>query len=211
MTYFFDLDGTLADTDADIRLAWKGALADLGISCPHFDAQFVAGPPIEDMARLLLPDIYTPELAAAIRSGFGRHYDTDGFPLTREYPGIIDAVRRLKSLGHGVYIATNKRYVGARLISAHFGWDNLFDGLYAGDMHIDDEIGRLPKPALLAFAMRELSVAPEDCIMVGDTANDFKAAAANSIYSIGVTWGYGTPEELLLASRVVSSPEDILA
>ena len=30
--WFFDLDGTLADTDGDIRLAWKAALADLGLA-----------------------------------------------------------------------------------------------------------------------------------------------------------------------------------
>ena len=34
---FFDLDGTLADTDRDIREAWKAALRDLGLDCPDFD------------------------------------------------------------------------------------------------------------------------------------------------------------------------------
>ena len=32
--WFFDLDGTLADTDRDIREAWKATLADLGLECP---------------------------------------------------------------------------------------------------------------------------------------------------------------------------------
>ena len=51
--YFFDLDGTLADTDGDIRASWKAALADLGVSCPTFDKEFVAGPPLEEMAKKL--------------------------------------------------------------------------------------------------------------------------------------------------------------
>ena len=50
---FFDLDGTLADTDPDIRGAWKAALADLGLECPSFDEKFVAGPPIDEMTRIL--------------------------------------------------------------------------------------------------------------------------------------------------------------
>ena len=107
--WFFDLDGTLADTDRDIREAWKATLADLGLEFPGFDAGFVAGPPIEDMAKTLFPEIYTDALGAAIRKGFGEHYDNDGFPNTVEYPGIIDRVRELKAAGATVVVATNKR------------------------------------------------------------------------------------------------------
>ena len=47
--------------------------------------------------------------------------------------------------------------------------------------------------------------------MVGDTTSDFEAARANGIESVGVTWGYGRPEELALADRIVSSPEALVA
>ena len=75
--WFFDLDGTLADTDPDIRAAWKATLKDLGLDCPNFDRDFVAGPPIEDMAKALFPDADTDELGARLRKGFGDHYDHD--------------------------------------------------------------------------------------------------------------------------------------
>ena len=83
---FFDLDGTLADTDPDIRGAWKAALRDLGLECPDFDAKFVAGPPIDEMTRALFPEAFTQELADGIRRRFAAHYDGDGFPLTRSTP-----------------------------------------------------------------------------------------------------------------------------
>lgn len=208
--WFFDLDGTLADTDADIRLAWKSALADLGLVAPDFDEKFVAGPPIDEMVRVLFPDRADAALVDAVREGFGRHYDRDGFPLTREYPGVLDRVRALKASGARVFVATNKRYAGATAMAAKFGWDRVFEKIYAGDMHRDDPaIGKLRKPALLAFAMREIGAAPEDCVMVGDTANDFEAARANGIESVGVRWGYGRPEELSTADRTVSLPAEI--
>ena len=208
--YFFDLDGTLADTDPDIRASWKAAMADLGLVCPTFDRDFIAGPTLEEMAAKLFPDRYTPELGQRLRDRFGFHYDHDGFPNTPEYPGVLDAVRRLKAAGHRVFIATNKRYAGASAMAKHFGWDRVFEKIYTGDMHKDDPaIGKMRKPELLKFILAELGAKPEDCVMVGDTINDFEAAQMNGIPSVAVTWGYGTDAERRQADRIVSSPEEI--
>jgi phosphoglycolate phosphatase len=200
--WFFDLDGTLADTDADIRCAWKATLADLGVDCPDFDDKFVTGPPIGEIARQLFPELYNAEFEKTLRAGFARHYDNDGMALTREYPGMLDEVRRIKAEGSKVYIATNKRMAGTEVIVRKFGWGDVFDGVYAGDMHKDDEIGVLRKPQLLRLIMNERGIRPEECVMVGDTINDFEAAKANGIKSIGVSWGYGTEAELREADIV---------
>lgn len=204
---FFDLDGTLADTDPDIRGAWKAALADLGLACPDFDAKFVAGPPIDEMTRLLFSDRFTPALADAIREGFARHYDHDGFPQTREYPGVLDEVRRLKAEGRTVAIVTNKRFVGATAMARHFGWDALFDGVFAGDMTPP----KVRKPELLRRVLAAYGAAPAACALVGDTASDFEAAAANGVRAIGVAWGYGRPEELAQADAICRTPRDVRA
>ena len=196
---FFDLDGTLADTDPDIRGAWKAALRDLGLECPDFDAKFVAGPPIDEMTRTLFPDLFTQELADGIRSRFAAHYDGDGFPLTKEYPGVMDEVRRLKAEGRTVAIVTNKRFAGATAMARHFGWDGVFDGVFAGDMFAPE---RLRKPELLRRVMASYGASPGECALVGDTANDFEAAAGNGVFSVGVAWGYGTEAELSMADIV---------
>ena len=198
---FFDLDGTLADTDPDIRGAWKATLADLGLACPDFDAKFVAGPPIDEMTRILFPERYSQELADAIRVNFARHYDGDGFPLTREYPGVMDEVRRLKAEGRVVAIVTNKRYAGATAMARHFGWDRIFDGVFAGDMASP----KVRKPELLRRVIARFGAAPGDCALVGDTASDFEAASANGVESIAVAWGYGKPEELERADSLCSA------
>lgn len=195
---FFDLDGTIADTDPDIRGAWKAALADLGLKCPAFDELFVAGPPIDEMTRILFPDRFTQELADSIRMRFAAHYDNDGFPETREYPGVMDEVRRLKAEGRVVAIVTNKRYAGATAMARHFGWDKVFDGVFAGDM----EPPKVRKPELLARVMARYGALAEDCALVGDTMSDFEAARANGVLSVGVEWGYGRADELAAADVV---------
>ena len=195
---FFDLDGTLADTDPDIRGAWKAALADLGLDCPSFDELFVAGPPIDEMTRLLFPGRFTQGLADSIRARFAAHYDGDGFPLTKEYPGVLDDVRRIRAEGRIVAIVTNKRYAAAVAMARRFGWDRVFDGVFAGDMALP----KVRKPELLARVMERYGARPGDCALVGDTMSDFEAARANGVFSVGVAWGYGKPDELAAADVV---------
>ena len=206
--WFFDLDGTLADTDRDIREAWKAALEDLGLACPDFDAKFVAGPPIDDMTKALFPDIFTQRLADDIRAGFAHHYDSDGFPNTVEYPGVMAAVRRLKANGDYVAIVTNKRFAGATAMARRFGWDRVFDGLYAGDMYATT-LGKLRKGALLAKLIGELRAPKDACTMVGDTVSDFTAAEECGIRSVGVTWGYGKPDELVRATVRIDDASEL--
>lgn len=208
--WFFDLDGTLADTEGDIRRAWKAALADLGLDCPHFDDVYTTGPSLEEITKRLFPDTWTPEMLQAIRGGFARHYDMDGFPLTREYPGVLDRVRALKAAGAHVAIVTNKRLAGARAMAAKFGWGEVFEKIYTADMHRDDPaIGVLRKPDLLKRVLAELGAASADSVMVGDTVNDFEAAAKNGLESVAVTWGYGKPDERREATRVAQVPAEI--
>ena len=202
---FFDLDGTLADTDPDIRGAWKATLADLGLACPDFDEKFVAGPPIDEMVKTLFPEKFTPELADAIRAGFAKHYDHDGFPQTREYPGVLGVVRMLKDVGAIVAIVTNKRYVGATAMARHFGWGQVFDRVYAGDMTEP----KVRKPELLKRVLADYGAAPSECVLVGDTVSDFEAARANGIDSVAVTWGYGDWDDYEQATAICEQPDDL--
>ena len=207
--WFFDLDGTLADTDRDIREAWKAALRDLGLDCPRFDEVFVAGPPIDEMTRRLFPDRFTPALADDVRRLFASHYDGDGFPNTYEYPGVLDEVRAVAAAGATAAIVTNKRHAGATAMARRFGWNGVFaGGVWSGDMFPGR---KLAKTELLAEVMRRLGAAPGESVMVGDTASDFEAAAANGVFSVGVEWGYGRPDELAAADVTVSAPGELRA
>lgn len=198
MFVFFDLDGTLADTDPDIRLAWRAAIADLGLECPRFDELFVAGPPFDEMARTLFPGRFTPALADSLRERFAVRYDGCGFPGTREYPGVLDVVRQLRSEGRTVAVVTNKRYAGAMAMARRFGWDAVFDGIYAGDMSEP----KVRKPELLRRVMSGYGAGPSQCVLVGDTASDFEAAAANGVRAVAVAWGYGREADFAGASAV---------
>ena len=195
--WFFDFDGTLCDTEADIKSAWRAALRNLGRDCPHFDRVYRTGPTLDQVVYMLFDDA-TPELVDAVKAQFRTCYDAGGFPATRPYPWVPGWIADLKRQGCHVYVATNKRWNPTRLLMAKLGWDVLFDGYYSFDMFANP----LSKAELLAEAMHLRGIDPADAVMVGDTKGDVTSGAAAGMYTIGCTWGYGTREELEGADEI---------
>ena len=196
--WFFDLDGTLARTGEDIIAAWKQSLADLGRECPHFDEVFTIGPTLDKVVYQLFDDA-SPELVEQMVARFRPNYDESGFPNTVPYPGVPDWLQSLKAAGAKLYIVTNKRHAPTQGIVRKFGWDSLFDGVWSFDSFPGV---KYKKPDLLAHLLTTHAIDPSDAVMVGDTKGDVEAGRANGLYTVGVTWGYGSREELVNANEL---------
>ncbi len=200
--WFFDFDGTLADTEPDIRGTWLRALASLGLDCPGFAKVYRTGPSLDDISRALFPGI-SAAMLEKIRETFKREYDSSPLALSVPYPGAEEWLRRLRAEGRRLFILSNKRMAPLVRLVGRYGWDGLFDGLYTGDMN---PAAKRPKPVLFADALRERGIAPGDAVVVGDTAGDVEAARANGAFAIGAAWGYGGPGALDGADAVLDSP-----
>ncbi len=195
--WFFDLDGTLAETSEDIIIAWKGALTALGRDLSNFDRVFKIGPTLEKMIYEMYDDA-TPQLVEDLLERFKPLYDASGFPNTVPYPGVPELLSALKNAGAKIYIATNKRSVPTQKIAALFGWDKLMDGV----LSYDSFGTKLKKSELLAKVLSDGKIDPKTAVMVGDTKGDIEAGKANGMATIGVTYGYGTKDELAAADFV---------
>ena len=53
-----------------------------------------------------------------------------------------------------------------------------------------------PYPDPILWVARQMGVAPENCLMVGDTVMDIKAGRAAGAQTAGVLCGFGTRQEL---------------
>lgn len=69
-----------------------------------------------------------------------------------------------------------------------------------------------PFPDPLLHAAGKLNVKPEHCLMVGDTTVDIRAARLAGMQSLGVLCGFGTERELLRAgaTQIMNTPVEIL-
>jgi len=68
-----------------------------------------------------------------------------------------------------------------------------------------------PFPDPLLHAARQLNVNPENCLMVGDTTVDIRAAKLAGMQSLGVLCGFGTQRELqrVGADLILASPVEL--
>ena len=202
--WFFDLDGTLARTGEDIVVAWKGALQAMGRDLTNFDRVFKIGPTLEKIVYELYDDA-TPQLVEDLTAKFKPLYDESGFPNTVPYAGIPEMLAAIRAAGGKCYIVTNKRHRATQLIAKKFGWDRTMDGIWSYDSFET----KYKKPELLAKLLTELKVDAADAVMVGDTKGDVETGKANKTATIGVTYGYGTSEEVASADHVFSAAGDI--
>ena len=206
--YFFDFDGTIGETGADIRESWSAVIQKLDLPREHFENHFQIGPTPMEFLNELFPDMPTTEkkyIFEAYKSFYDDRPDYQALP----YPGITDMLQQLHDAGKKVYIVTNKRYKPLSKLISQFGYTNLVDGLFSPD--ISDPENHLKKTDLLALALRISGIPADESLMIGDTGIDIAVGKANHTATCAVTWGYGSRESLVDSApdHLIESPAEL--
>ncbi|BAY34451.1 HAD-superfamily hydrolase, subfamily IA, variant 1 [Nostoc carneum NIES-2107] len=203
----FDLDGTLTDAKPGITRSIQYALSELGYTPPDVDELgWYIGPPIQETFSLLLKTTDEKLLTQAI-SLYRDRFSTIGLFENILYPQIPETLKTLRAYGYKTFIATSKPYIYTIRIIEHFGLSPLFDGIYGSEL----DGTRSVKGDLIGHILLKENLAPSTVFMVGDRKHDMIGAKKNQVASIGVTYGYGSEEELTThgADWIAHSPEDI--
>lgn len=188
---FFDLDGTLTDPSAGVLASVRYALGSLGEKIPEEAVlRSFIGPPLADSFVRVLG--MTPQRANEAIRLYRVCYGHGGMFENRVYPGVPHMLKTLKKQGRLLVLATSKPEEFARDILAHFGISREFD--FLGCATMDDR--RRHKADVIAYALASLALSPRDCVMVGDRCFDVAGARENGMDCIGVSYGFGSKEEL---------------
>ena len=188
-------DGTLGDTRQGIYNAWQRTIAETGIPCPEFEKYFRVGPPAEATAKLLFPQL-PPEQQLEIAARYKKNYDTSDMVGETPFPWSERILEHFRSAGKKIYVVTYKRMVSTLSLIRCYGFEKYFSGVWGSDA-IPGQT--LPKGELLKLAVRISGVAPEKCMMIGDTELDILAGHEAGVHTCAVTWGYGDLEKLAAA------------
>lgn len=203
----FDLDGTLTDPVEGITKSIQHALNELGKPIPETkDLHWCIGPPLLDSFKRILGDNDSEHAMEALMV-YRERFSAIGKFENRVYDSIPEVLSLLNKRGFSLFVATSKPRVFAIDIINHFKLDQYFNRVYGSELNGD----LIDKTELIDHIITKEGIDRKKSIMVGDRGHDILGAKNNGLSSIGVTYGYGTREELLDsgADWLASSPSGI--
>lgn len=204
---FMDLDGTITDSREGITKCFQYALHHFGIEIMDLSEleQFI-GPPLEQSFREGFG--FDKDTAARAVQLYRERYVPIGLYENTVYPGMEEALQRLKEAGKVLIVATSKPEHMAVKVLEHFHLDGYFDDICgASTDHV-----RNSKEAVIRYAMEKHDITDKsDVLMVGDRKFDVEGAKACGLKCMGVLYGFGDREELEAANAdyIAETVEDM--
>ena len=210
----FDFDGTLVDSAPGILASFEAALRATGLRPAVPLEPSLIGPPLAKMVAMLIGRD-DPAAVQPVVEAFRADYDTVGYRSTAVYEGVTTMLDGLADARIPLHIVTNKRIAATRRILEHLGWTARFAGIYALDAL---EPAAPHKPALVTEMLRREGLTAARIWMVGDSAEDRRAAESNGLRFFGAAWGYGAAPQgdptvggTATALAVLRHPAELLA
>jgi phosphoglycolate phosphatase len=202
---FFDLDGTLTDPKLGITRSIQYALRKLDLPVPSQDElTWCIGPPLRDSFVTMLGEDRADLAVSLYRERFG----DVGLYENSVYPDIEHTLATLKQSHGRLFVATSKAHVFAERIIDHFRLREYFEHVFGAEL----DGTRANKSDLLAYALKNTGVNPQQALMIGDRSHDIVGAKKNGLAAIGVLYGYGSRQELIDAgaSHICATPRAVL-
>ncbi len=205
----FDLDGTLADSLADLALSMNWVLASYGYPVHEKDdyKRFV-GSGIRSLIERALPvEAREGRIIDKVVSTMMEYYSIHCTDHTELYPGIEPLIKEAKDRGLKLAVFSNKPHPFTEIIV-----NRLLPGMMDRVQGYTCEELKKPNPAEVLRICRDLSLSVSDVLYVGDSDVDIITARNAGMRSVGVLWGFRGESELRKAGAdyIVSIPSQIL-
>ncbi|MCR5675739.1 MAG: HAD hydrolase-like protein [Lachnospiraceae bacterium] len=204
----FDLDGTLTQSEFGVGRSVRQALAHFGVTdVSDEELKKYIGPPLSHSFRYFAGfDERTTQEAIEI---YRAVYNTEGYKEAPVYPGIFNALTKLREAGKRLAVVTSKPENIARSVLDHMKLTPHFDELFGPD-ESEADVGK-EELILRALAHYRIEDDREQAVMIGDRKYDILGAKKAGVASIGVVYGYGSREELMQAGadHLAATPEEL--
>ncbi len=200
----FDLDGTLVDSSEGIIDTFQSTFERLSIPCPSDTIlSTYIGPPLETTFSNYFNNQKDIDLAI---SYFRTFYKDKGVHQVTLYNDVKKLLTSLQSKNFDLFVTTSKFEPMAKQMLKELEVDQYFKAIYGSQEN------RFLKTDVINACLIGQNIDNHQAIIIGDTKFDMIGGKNANINRLGVTWGFGTEEELLSngAEIIAHQPLEIL-
>lgn len=191
----FDLDGTLTDPKLGITTCVQYALKSFGVEETDLDKlEPFIGPPLKDSFMQFYG--MSEEQSETAVAKYRERFQDIGLFENEVYAGVPQMLHTLQSKGLFLAVASSKPTVYVERILEHFKIRKYFKVVVGSEL----DGRRVNKDEVVQEALKQLfgeePIKKELVYMIGDRRFDVEGAKALGVESVGVSYGYGSMEEL---------------
>ncbi|MBO5165501.1 MAG: HAD family hydrolase [Lachnospiraceae bacterium] len=207
----FDLDGTLTDTIASIKISADKAVGKYGF-----------GPFSEEQYKYFVGDGAATLIERCLEAGgdkeqkyfegafkeYQKVFEEYCMYKVEPYAGIRELLAALKERGIRLAVLSNKPHERTKEVICTIFGDECFDEV-RGQM---DGVPKKPSPEGVFKILEELSLNAEDILYMGDTGTDMQTGKSAGAFTIGALWGFRQKEELIEngADAIIENPLQLI-
>ncbi|WP_428354512.1 HAD family hydrolase [Methyloprofundus sp.] len=188
----FDLDGTLLNTAPDLTTALNKALV------RHNFAEVAVNeitPYISYGAAAMIETALEHEVSDTIKADILEYlldyYEQHIAEFTQLYDGMPELLATLENANIPWGVITNKRERMTHPLMHALDLSKRSACIICGDTTAYSK----PHPEPMLTACRQIQVAPEECLYIGDAKHDITAGKAANMKTLAATWGYLKPDD----------------
>ncbi len=205
----FDLDGTLTDPIEGMTRCFHFALERMSAPLPtSAELQLHIGPPLRSTFSQIMQTSDEAIIERAVNL-YRERFSEVGMFENEVFDGVPEMLASLRAASKRLFVATSKVQIYTERILKHFNLSGYFDGVYGSEMS-----GKFDNKAdLIRHILANESLVADETVMVGDRKYDITGAKKNGCLAAGVTYGYGSAEELreARADYLCHSPLEVAA
>ena len=180
----FDFDGTLVDTTEMIFQGMRHATTSV-LGREDFSREELLANVGQPLPRQM--ELFDAEKAELLLEAYRAHHEEHHDALIGEFPGVAEALSRLRAAGVRIVVVTSKRRRSVEMALEKFpGLDLVVDRFVT--MEDTEEHKPHPEPLLKGLELMG-GIPKEEAVYVGDSPFDVQAAKAAGLTSVAVSWG----------------------
>jgi HAD superfamily hydrolase (TIGR01509 family) len=193
-----DIDGTLVQSNWLHAEAWQVAFREIGVNLELEEMRRQIGKGGDQLIPVFVPWWKQKHVEKPLEAYRKFVFQTDFLPQVKPIPRVREFLLRLRQAGIRLALASS---ASKEDLATYKKIANMED-LIEEESSADDAERSKPHPDIFEATLKRLKLEPAEALALGDTPYDAEAAGKAGVWTIGVTTGGWSREDLLSAGCI---------